>query len=66
MNDKSFSVAITNGSRDVIHFIHGFYIFFFLDVKNKLDDLHKVVKSFQDRAGITEELEKMDVSVSTP
>ncbi|XP_060779714.1 unconventional prefoldin RPB5 interactor 1 [Neoarius graeffei] len=29
-------------------------------VKNKLDDLHKVVKSFQDRAGITEELEKMD------
>ncbi|MCI4379106.1 hypothetical protein PGIGA_G00224150 [Pangasianodon gigas] len=28
-------------------------------VKNKLDDLHKVVKSFQDRAGFTEDLEKM-------
>ncbi|KAF5897511.1 unconventional prefoldin RPB5 interactor 1 [Clarias magur] len=28
-------------------------------VENKLDDLHKVVKSFQDRAGFTEDLEKM-------
>lgn len=33
--------------------------FFFLDVKNKLDDLRKVVKSFQDRAGFTEDLKKM-------
>ncbi|MCJ8733219.1 hypothetical protein PDJAM_G00220750 [Pangasius djambal] len=28
-------------------------------VKNKLDDLHQVVKGFQDRAGFTENLEKM-------
>ncbi|KAK3548067.1 hypothetical protein QTP70_004501 [Hemibagrus guttatus] len=28
-------------------------------VKNKLDDLHKVVKSFQDRAGFTDDFEKM-------
>lgn len=28
-------------------------------VKNKLDDLHKVMKNFQSRAGFTEDLEKM-------
>ncbi|TSK38484.1 Unconventional prefoldin RPB5 interactor [Bagarius yarrelli] len=28
-------------------------------VKNKLDDLHKVMKSFQERAGFTENLERM-------
>lgn len=28
-------------------------------MKNKLDDLHTVMKSFQDRAGFTEEFGKM-------
>lgn len=63
MNEDIF-IAITNGSHHVVIYILSSLSPLPLDVKNKLDDLHKVVKSFQDRAGFTEDLEKM-ASVST-
>lgn len=60
LNDsKAISTAMTNGSCDISYIC-------FLDVKNKLDDLHKVMKSVQDRASFTQDLEIMaGVSVST-